>query len=144
MVLRQSASYHVRNMWPFILLFMLRISSAALSYRSDGPNVEYKSLRNLEMTPYLLRDGTWYRDMLTIEASRAVGHFAKKPNIYRRPALFNHNQILFTLCIFLLKKQSVSVILPNRRLRKQFGHRSVPVLCIFNYFRLRSDFRALF
>ena len=50
--------------------------SAALSYRSDGPNVEYKSLRNMELTPYVMEDGSWYRDMLTIEASRAVGQFA--------------------------------------------------------------------
>ena len=42
------------------------------------------------------------------------------------------------------EKQSVSVILPNLRFRKQFRHRSVPVLCIFNYVRLRSVFRTLF
>jgi len=52
--------------------------SASLSYRSDGPNVEYKSMRRLEVTPYVLGDGSWYRDMLTIEASRAVGQFAQK------------------------------------------------------------------
>ena len=37
--------------------------------KSDGPNVDYKSLRNLELTAYVLRDGSWYRDMLTIECS---------------------------------------------------------------------------
>ena len=32
----------------------------------------YAGLKSLERTPYFLRDGTPYRDMLTIEASRAV------------------------------------------------------------------------
>ena len=64
----------------FILaLFIIALSEATLSYRSDGPNVEYKSLlRNLELTPYVLHDGSWYRDMLTIEASKAVGQYARK------------------------------------------------------------------
>ena len=68
--------------WTAFVIFLLYLSveggSAALSYRSDGPNVEYKSLRKLELTPYVMGDGTWYRDMLTIEASRAVGQFAQK------------------------------------------------------------------
>merc|ERR1711981_1430467 len=71
---------------------LLRISSAALSFRSDGPNVEYKSLRNLELTPYVMRDGTWYRDMLTIEASRAVGHFAQKPHKFPQNNYFGYNE----------------------------------------------------
>ena len=52
-------------------------SASQLSYRSDGPNFEYKSLRDLELTPFVLQDGSWYRDMLTIEASKAVGKFAQ-------------------------------------------------------------------
>ena len=60
-------------------ILFIALSEATLSYRSDGPNVEYKSLlRNLELTPYVLRDGSWYRDMLTIEASKAVGQYARK------------------------------------------------------------------
>ena len=61
----------------FLLFILLESSRAALSYRSDGPNVEYKSLRDLERTPFQLGDGTWYRDRLTIEASKAVGKFAQ-------------------------------------------------------------------
>ena len=49
-----------------------------LSYRSDGPNFEYKSLQRLETTPFVMHDGSVYRDMLTIEASRAVGQFAQQ------------------------------------------------------------------
>ena len=63
----------------FILALFIASSEGTLSYRSDGPNVEYKSLlRNLELTPYVLHDGSWYRDMLTIEASKAVGQYARK------------------------------------------------------------------
>eukprot|EP00093_Oithona_nana_P014350 14350.XXX_84688_80869_1 [CDS] Oithona nana genome sequencing. len=32
----------------------------------------------MELTPYVLHDGSWYRDMLTIEASKAVGQYARK------------------------------------------------------------------
>lgn len=60
-----------------LVLSCFEITSATLSYRSDGPNVEYKSLRDLERTPFLLGDGSWYRDRLTIEASKAVGQFAQ-------------------------------------------------------------------
>ena len=78
---------HVTDMsaWTFVSIFLLYLSvegassdAHTLSYRSDGPNIEYKSLRKLELTPYVMGDGTWYRDMLTIEASRAVGQFAQK------------------------------------------------------------------
>ena len=63
----------------FLALINVIISEASLSYRSDGPNVEYKSLlRKLERTPYILHDGSWYRDMLTMEASKAVGQYARK------------------------------------------------------------------
>ena len=69
------------NFW-FLLCFVLLNGGfcnarAPLSYRSDGPNVEYKSLRDLETTPFVLGDGSWYRDRLTIEASKAVGQFAQ-------------------------------------------------------------------
>ena len=32
----------------------------------------------MELTPYVMSDGSWYRDMLTIEASKAVGQFAQE------------------------------------------------------------------
>ena len=64
-----------------LLVHYSALKSAAafeLSYRSDGPNFEYKSLQRLETTPFVMHDGSVYRDMLTIEASRAVGQFAQQ------------------------------------------------------------------
>ena len=58
---------------------------ANLSYRSDGPNVEIHSLRKMETTPFVMHDGTWYRDMLTIEASKAVANFANQYKPFRFP-----------------------------------------------------------
>jgi len=80
-----------------VLLYFLvennNFVSASLSYRSDGPNVEYKSMRRLEVTPYVLGDGSWYRDMLTIEASRAVGQFAQKFHELPYDNHFGYNEI---------------------------------------------------
>ena len=92
----------------FILaLFIASSEAGTLSYRSDGPNVEYKSLlRNLELTPYVLHDGSWYRDMLTIEASKAVGQYARKydyqPYEYyqkkvRTQCFKNHKKVSFRI-----------------------------------------------
>ena len=73
---------HVAQAMATLILFwalFIALSKADLSYRSDGPNVEYKSLlRKWEKTPFVLHDGSWYRDMLTIEASKAVGKYARK------------------------------------------------------------------
>ena len=91
----------------FILALFIASSEGTLSYRSDGPNVEYKSLlRNLELTPYVLHDGSWYRDMLTIEASKAVGQYARKydyqPYEYyqkkvRTQCFKNHKKVSFRI-----------------------------------------------
>merc|ERR1712223_175806 len=43
-------------------------------------------------TPYVMGDGTWYRDMLTIEASRAVGQFAQKFHKFPQNNYFGYNE----------------------------------------------------
>ena len=72
-----------------LLLFNSKTNVSAeafeLSYRSDGPNFEYKSLQRLETMPFVMHDGSEYRDMLTIEASRAVGQFAQNYHTFVPP-----------------------------------------------------------
>ena len=72
-----------------LLLFNSKTNISAeafeLSYRSDGPNFEYKSLQRLEAMPFVMHDGSEYRDMLTIEASRAVGQFAQNYHTFMPP-----------------------------------------------------------
>ena len=70
------------------------VAAFELSYRSDGPNFEYKSLQRLETTPFVMHDGSVYRDMLTIEASRAVGQFAQQQHFHTiSPSSSSINQV---------------------------------------------------
>ena len=41
--------------------------------------------QRLETTPFIMHDGSVYRDMLTIEASKAVGQFAQNYHTFAPP-----------------------------------------------------------
>ena len=77
-----------------------------LSYRSDGPNFEYKSLQRLETTPFVMHDGSVYRDMLTIEASRAVGQFAQQ-HFHTISPSSQVNRFLFSIPYFFSKNHQI-------------------------------------
>ena len=49
-------------------------SDPQLSCHSCGQNFGFKTLRG---TPYVLEDGTLYRDLFTVKTSKAAGKFAQ-------------------------------------------------------------------
>jgi hypothetical protein len=70
----------------FIIIICVQYGTANQQH-AHGGNVELKSLRRLEITPYVLGDGSRYRDMLTIEASRAVAHYSQKNGFSRNVSI---------------------------------------------------------
>ena len=64
----------------FCLYSLGSASAPQLSCHSGGQNFGYKTLRDLIWTPYVLEDGTLYRYLFTIKASKAAGKFAQDIN----------------------------------------------------------------